>query len=263
MAINYYDEAITQKIKGWLADSSKVRVLGPDESDRLFKIQAEDSGDKPLKLPLIALSRNKEITIESTVKQNKSFDGLIIGSGSKANTTLHFNVIPIKTTYQLDIYTKKQAEADEYIRQYLFKLINNPQIIIDITYNGYLVRHTANLRVLDSVSDNSDISAHIFPGQFYRWTIQLELHDGFLFSIPVKDNWTLSTDFTETDGSIIEDTIDVPEETPNIPSDPEAPEEPEDTTGSIPVTKPSDKAEFEVTLDTNKSDNWEIIIENL
>ena len=26
MAISYYDEAVTQKIKGWLADSSKLRV---------------------------------------------------------------------------------------------------------------------------------------------------------------------------------------------------------------------------------------------
>lgn len=189
MAISYYDEAITQKIKGWLADSSKLRVLSPDESTRLLQLQAEDSNDQPLKLPLIAISRNKDIEIESAIKQNKSFDGLVIGKDSTGTATIHLNVIPVKTTYQLDIYTKKRIEADEYVRQYLFKLINNPQIIIEIPYNNFIVRHTANLRVLNTVSDTSDISTHIFPGQFYKWTIQLELQDGFLFSIPQKQNW--------------------------------------------------------------------------
>jgi hypothetical protein len=190
MAIGYYDEAVTQKIKGWLADSSKLRVLSPDESARLIQLHTEDTEDKPLQLPLIAISRNKDLEIESTIKQNKSFDGLIIGRPDN-KTTIHLNVIPVKTTYQLDIYTKKRIEADEYVRQYLFKLINNPQIIIEIPYNGYLVRHTANLRVLGTVSDTSDISTHVFPGQFYKWTIQLELQDGFLFSIPQKQPWKI------------------------------------------------------------------------
>lgn len=189
MAINYYDEAITQKIKSWLADSSKLRVLSPDESSRLIQLNAEESEDKALKLPLLAISRNKDIEIESAIKQNRSFDGLVIKDDKQTGEVVHMNVIPIKTTYQLDIYTKKRIEADEYVRQYLFKLINNPQIIIDIPYNGYLVRHTANLRVLSTVSDTSDISTHIFAGQFYKWTIQLELQDGFLFSIPQKQGW--------------------------------------------------------------------------
>ena len=191
MAISYYDEAVTQKIKGWLADSSQLRVLSPDESNRLIQIMADESEDKPLKLPIIAISRNKDIEIESAIKQNKSFDGFILKQDNKMGTTVHLNVIPIKTTYQLDIYTKRKIEADEYVRQYLFKLINNPQIIIEIPYNGYVVRHTANLRVLNTISDTSDITTHIFPGQFYKWTIQLELQDGFLFSIPQKGGWRI------------------------------------------------------------------------
>jgi len=200
VAISYYDEAITKKIKDWLADSSKLRVLSPDETTRFIQLQAEDSNDKPLKLPFISISRNKDIEIESAIKQNKSFDGLIIGRSTDKTTTVHLNVIPVKTTYQLDIYTKKRIEADEYVRQYLFKLINNPQIIIEIPYNNYLVRHTANLRVLNTVSDTSDISTHIFAGQFYKWTIQLELQDGFLFSIPQKQNWRIvGFDLTSTE----------------------------------------------------------------
>ena len=113
MAISYYDEAVTHKIKGWLADNSKLRVLAPDETTRLIQLAAEDSNDKPLTLPLIAISRNKDIEVESAIKQNKSFDGLVIAKDNVTAQTVHLNVIPIKTTYQLDIYTKKRIEADE------------------------------------------------------------------------------------------------------------------------------------------------------
>jgi hypothetical protein len=191
LAISYYDEAVTAKIKGWLADNSKLRVLSPDETNRVIQLNAEDTGDKALTLPLITISRNKDLEIESAIKQNRSFDGLIIKNDKATGETVHMNVIPVHTTYQLDIYTKKRIEGDEYVRQYLFKLINNPQIIIDIPYNGYFIRHTANLRVLNTVSETSDIPNHLFAGQFYRWTIQLELHDGFLFSLPSKPGWRL------------------------------------------------------------------------
>ena len=189
MAISYYDDAVTAKVKGWLADNSNLRVLNPDETNRVIELHAEDSGDQPLKLPLLALSRNKELEITNPIKQSKSFDGLIIQQDKASAATVHMNVIPVKTLYQLDIFTKKQLEADEYVRQFLFKLINNPQIIVEIPYNNYIVKHTANLRVLNSVSDTSDIPTRIFSGHFYRWTIQLELQDGFLFSIPYKKNW--------------------------------------------------------------------------
>jgi hypothetical protein len=189
MAISYYDDAITAKIKGWLADSSNLRVLNPDETNRVIELHAEDSGDAPLTLPLLTISRNKELEITNAIKQNKSFDGLVIKKDELETATVHMNVIPVKTLYQLDIYTKRQLEADEYVRQFLFKLINNPQIIVEIPYNNYIIKHTANLRVLNSVSDTSDIPTRLFSGQFYRWTIQLELQDGFLFSIPYKNNW--------------------------------------------------------------------------
>jgi hypothetical protein len=78
------------------------------------------------------------------------------------------NVIPIKLVYQLDIYTKTYEEGDEYLRNFLFKLINNPVIKIAIPYNGVEIEHIANIRVLDTVSDTSAISERIFSGQFTR-----------------------------------------------------------------------------------------------
>lgn len=192
MACRYYDDILVAKLKKWVPDDSKLRVLKPDESKRFFGLTADDNKDQPFKLPLIALSRNNDIELLSNVKSQKSFDGLHIAQVD--DTTLQFNVIPIKLEYQLDIYTKTSEEGDEYLRNFLFKLINNPVIKIEIPYNGTHIEHIANIRVLSNVSDTSSISERIFSGQFTRWTISLEIKDAFLFSVPYRKNWKLYID---------------------------------------------------------------------
>lgn len=187
MAIRYYDDILIEKIKRWIPTESKLRVLKPDESNRFYKLHADDENDQKFKLPLITLSRGKDINLLSNIKQSRSFDGLKVHSDE--SITIQMNIIPILPTYQLDIYTKTYEEGDEYVRNFLFKLINNPKLIIEIPYNDLNIKHVANIRVLETVSDTSDISEHLFPGQFTRWTIQMEIQDAFLFSIPYKNNW--------------------------------------------------------------------------
>ncbi len=196
MAIRYYDDALIEKIKRWLPQNTPLRILKPDESNRFYKLHADDEKDNKFKLPLIALSRGKDINLLSNIKQSRSFDGLKLHSNEAI--TVHMNVIPVLPTYQLDIFTKTYEEGDEYLRNFLFKLINNPKIIIGIPYNDLNIKHIANIRVLDTVSDSSDIAEHLFAGQFTRWTIQLEIQDAFLFSIPYRNNWTINGAELET-----------------------------------------------------------------
>lgn len=169
-----------------MPENTNLRVLKPDESKRLFETKADDTKDRPARLPFIALSRNNDIELLSSIKSSKSFDGLKL-IGDKAST-VQLNVIPIKLQYQLDIYTKKMEDGEEYLRNFLFKLINNPVIKIRVPYNGVDIEQKANIRVLSTVSDTSDIAQHLYPGQFTRWTIQLEIQDAFLFSIPIRKN---------------------------------------------------------------------------
>lgn len=199
MAIRYYDDALTVKLKKWIPDNSNLRVLKPNETHRLFETKADDQDDSPFKLPFVALSRDTDIELLLNIKNPMSYDGLKILESKDGMTTAQFNVIPIKVNYQLDIYTKTYEEGDEYVRSFLFKLINNPVIKITIPYNDMNIEHIANIRVLSNVSDTSDISERIFSGQFTRWTIQMELQDGFLFSIPYRTNWRFYTD----DGSVV------------------------------------------------------------
>lgn len=189
MACRYYDDMLVAKLLKWLPTTSNLRVLNPSESKRLFELTANDNKDKPMTLPLVALSRGKDIELLSTVKQPRSYDGLKLLSSDDG--TYQFNVLPIKLIYDLNIYTKTADEADEYVRTFLFKLINNPVIKVRIPYNGTELEHIANIRVMNNVSDTSDISERIFSGQFYCWTIQLEIQDAFLFNIPYRKNWKL------------------------------------------------------------------------
>lgn len=192
MALRYYDDIVAAKIKYWMPDDNTLRVLKPDETKRLFETYADDKKDTPVKLPLIALSRSPDLELLLNIKNPRSFDGLKLEQTQK--NTRQLNVIPVKLLYQMDIYTKTFEEADEYLRQYLFKLINNPKIHIDIPYNNTTYSHVAYIRVLSNVADTSNISERIFSGQFTRWTIQFEVQDAFFFSVPYRNNWRLYVD---------------------------------------------------------------------
>jgi len=221
MACRYYDDVIVAKLKKWIPDGRNIRILKPDETKRLIETQADDSKDRPLDLPLFALSRNRDIELELNIKNQKSFDSYTLGNLSADLTdiknqkdlelalkaipdgTLKINTIPIRVQYQFDIYTKTYDEGDEYVRSFLFKLINNPSIKVGVPYNSEVLRkngiaddilslnYIANIRVMTTVSDTSDITEHLFAGQFTRWTIQFEIQDAQLFSVPYRKNWKL------------------------------------------------------------------------
>lgn len=221
MAIHYYDDLVIAKLQRWIPEASNLRVLHPDETKKFFELTADDNKDQAFQLPLIAVSRKDELELLSVVKSPKSYDGLrLIPTGvstdlsnlkgkayEKARSelpsgTFTYNVIPIRPEYQLDIYTKTAEECEEYVRNFLFKLINNPYMRMEIPYNDLKIEHTCYIRILPNIANTSSISERIFSGQFTRWTIQFEIHDAFLFSIPYKKNWNIIEPEIETSKAI-------------------------------------------------------------
>jgi len=220
MATRYYDDILVAKIKKWIPDNSPLRVLKPDEAKRMLELKADDKNDQPLALPIIAISRNNDIELSISTKNPMSYDGLRLSAPEDQSSdlsalkgekytealkkipekTIHFNAIPIELGYQIDIYTKTYEEGDEYVRALLFKLINNPVMKVQIPYNGVDIEHIANIKVLPTVSDTSAISERLFPGQFTRWSIQLEIQDAFLFSIPYRTTWKIILDEETEEG---------------------------------------------------------------
>ena len=185
MSIRFYDEAITNKISKWVKDPN-LKILKPDEATRLFELSADRSKDSPLHLPLISISRNRDVEIINSQKQPKTFEGFSLQTNDKVNIPV--NVIPIQIGYQIDIYTKGMAEADEYIRNFVFNLINYPKLIIELPYNDLKFKHESNINLESSITDNSDIKEHLFADQFVRFTLKLTLSDAYLFSIPVNES---------------------------------------------------------------------------
>lgn len=207
MSIRLYDEALSNKIKSWVKDPN-LTILKPDETARLFQMKADQVDDKPISLPFVALSRDKETKITNIQKQSKTFSGFIVQASKQ--TTMTLNVIPIRIGYQLDIYTRKMEEADEYIRNFIFNFVNYPKLVVNLPYNNANLTHEANVWLDDSIIDNSDIKEHLFADQFYRFSLKLYVDDAYLFSLPVKETPKIeSIEFAveDTDKSIIENTL--------------------------------------------------------
>ena len=198
MAVRFYDEALLKKFQKWTADT-QVQLTGVNETRRLFEVIADKQNDKPIQLPLIALSRNGGYTIQEKYKQPRSYNGnaLIVTTDSGAK----LNAIPIGISYQLDIYARHLAEADEYARNIVFNIINYPKLNIEIPYEDSGLTHDANIRLITDVEDNSDIPERLISGQFTRFTIGIDIDDAYLFDVRIKDNLNIvsvSTNNSET-----------------------------------------------------------------
>lgn len=188
MAIRYYDEALANKINSWLPKSKnrKIQVLKPDEVRRLFMIEADERDDKPIQLPLIAISRETQIDVMHPTKRAMSFDGIMLKSDSKH--TLQLDAVPISLTYQIDIYTRHFDEGDELLRELIFKIINNSQLTVNLPYNNQNLIQVCSMKMQGQVEDTSAISERLFSGQFTRWTLRLDIDGAYLYSIPYVDN---------------------------------------------------------------------------
>ena len=212
MAVRLYDEALCNKLQKWIRDE-KLTVLKPNETTRLFRQLADQKLDKPLTLPLIAISRDPDIKIFQTNKKPLSFDGMMLKSVVKGTTndvgdietitegkSVQLDAIPIEIDYHIDIYTRHFAEADDYMRNFVFQIINHPKLLIEIPYNSkesgleYKLLHVANIRLTDTVTDNSDIKEKLYFDEFTRWTLNITIDDAYLFSVPIKDNAVITVD---------------------------------------------------------------------
>lgn len=196
MAVRFYDEALYKKINKWIKDPNMV-ILKPDESSRLFSIKADQNNDKPLTLPMIALSRESDIELDHPHKKSMTFDGRTLKSSEDYSIVI--NAIPISLRYQLDIYTRYSDEGDEYLRNFIFNFINMPSLEIELPYNDIWLHHRSSVNVLSPVTDTSDIPQRLFNDQFTRWTINLQIKDAYLFSLPKKDNVELVIDGIQMD----------------------------------------------------------------
>lgn len=183
MSVGLYDKALTEKIQKWVSDP-KMTITSPDETRRLFQYRADIKNDAPIELPLIALRRGKSINVINTSKKPTTFDGYTLQANEK--NIMSISNVPISLDYQIDIYTRYFPEADEYVRNFVFNIINYPTLDISVPYNDVNYVHTSNIRLVNNIEDNSDIPERLIPGQFTRFTIGITVDDAYLWSVPIR-----------------------------------------------------------------------------
>lgn len=199
MAVRFYDEALLNKFKKWTAGTEMV-ITGVNETRKLFEILADKGNDNPIKLPIITISRPGGFTIQQKNKEKLSYAGLpMMDTGTGAAL---LNAIPITIDYQVDIYTRYLEEADEYVRNIVFNIVNYPKLTISIPYEGADLVHDAHIRIQSEVEDNSDIPERLVSGQFVRMTIGLNIDDAYLFDVRLKDNMSIVEVSTQSGGYI-------------------------------------------------------------
>lgn len=159
-------------------------------------MEIDESNDRPIKLPLIGISRAGGYQILNQSKRPLSFDGLTLNANLEKS--LQLNAIPISITYQIDVYTRYLKEADEISRNLVFNIINFPKLPVTFTYNNYEYTHNSNIRLNDTIEDNSSIPERLSLGQFSRLTLSILVDDAYLWDTRVRNNVFL---IAELDGS--------------------------------------------------------------
>ena len=180
-----YDEALLAKLKSW-AEKAQIQVLEIDETSRLVQVIADTTNDTPIKLPLIALSRQSGYEILNVNKKPLTYDGADLST--TYDKSLQLNAIPILINYQLDVYTRYLKEADSYMRELIFNIINHPTLKVTIPYNSADLVHNATIRLASTVEDNSNIPERLISGQFYRLSLKLNIDDAYLWDARVRTN---------------------------------------------------------------------------
>ena len=188
MAVRFYDEALLNKFKKWTS-GTEMTITGVNETKKLWEILADKNNDNPIKLPIITISRPGGFSINQKNKEKLSYMGLPMIDTNGGAALL--NAIPITIDYQLDIYTRYLEEADEYVRNIVFNIVNYPKLTISIPYEGADLLHDAHIRIQSEVEDNSDIPERLVSGQFVRMTIGLNIDDAYLFDVRLKDNLSI------------------------------------------------------------------------
>lgn len=190
MSIYLYDDALVEKLNNW-TKSTDIHVYSPDDTRRLFEVIADGSNDGPIKLPIICLRRKSGLNFTNINKKPMTYQGLTIAKNTEKAASL--NAIPVDINYQLDIYTRYFREADEYVRNLTFNIINYPKLTINIPYNDFKIEHNGIIRMSSEVEDNSDVPERLISGQFTRFTFNLSIDDAYIWNIPVRDVYRITS----------------------------------------------------------------------
>ena len=191
MSAILYDNALINKLKKW-TEKADVQIYGPSDQYRIFQINADKSNDKSFKLPAIVLSRNG-YSIDNISKRPMVWDGKKIEADE--NKVKQINAIPVKLDYNIEVYARYYDEADSYMREIIFNVINYPRLDIDIPYLGFNTIHASNIRISSSsIEDNKQGGLLSFNDQICSLKLQINIDDAYLWDSRVRTTVSIEGD---------------------------------------------------------------------
>ena len=192
MSTFLYDEALVRKFKSW-THTSQIQIFGPNETSRVFEAIADQTGDEPIKLPLIYIERDRGFNIINggTTRRPLSYDGKDINVYDTQSEIL--NAIPISISYQVNVYTRYAKEADILIRNLIFNVINYPGLEVEVPkvriYNPKTeeyedFKHTARIEFGNTeIQDNSNEKERFIEGNYTKLSFLITINDAYLWDL--------------------------------------------------------------------------------
>ena len=191
MSAILYDNALINKLKKW-TEKADVQIYGPSDQYRIFQINADKRNDKSFKLPAIVLARNG-YSIDNISKRPMVWDGKKIEADE--NKVKQINAIPIKLDYNIEVYARYYDEADSYMREIIFNVINYPRLDIEIPYLGFNTIHASNIRISSSsIEDNKQGGLLSFNDQICSLKLQINIDDAYLWDSRVRTTVSIEGD---------------------------------------------------------------------
>lgn len=184
MSLDLYDNGILAKFENWTSNTS-LHVYGPNDTRSLIELTMDEKNDKPIQLPILSISRSGGYQILNANKKVMTYDGLM--TESNVDKSVSLNAIPIHITYQIDVWCRYMKEADAYMRDVVFNIINHPTIKIMLPYNNIRIEHNSTMRIVTDVLDNSELN-RLSIGQYTRLSIGVGIDDAYIWDTRIRDN---------------------------------------------------------------------------
>lgn len=175
MSVYLYDEAIVNRIKSVLSNQ-EINII---TAEKAFS-KSMESGDSP-QLPAVSLYRDK-FTLTKDVRNMPTYrTGRV--EASEDNVVYRTQSLPITINYQIDVWTRKREQNDEFVRDLIWFFTLYPEHKITLKYAGFERVVKFNTFLEEDIVNNSQINDFEDKGQFYRSTLGLYVDEAQLFKV--------------------------------------------------------------------------------
>ena len=169
-----YDEAIAKDIKASFTDemgNSEVKVVDPAGAvDLLAQIQ-EDS----VRFPVAVLTRDPVYSID-TQRTNftRMHSGVLTVMDNETNQLYYEKAIPIRLKYNLTVLATTTVDADELVKELLFKYLQMYYLSIRLPYEAdRIIRFGISITTETDIQQTSGSFEYLSAGKLYQTVIPI------------------------------------------------------------------------------------------